>query len=366
MRHGRPRRAASISSALLSVLALGGCSSEVPPALVTDPAECTHVAAPDGSDAAPGTVEQPFASAQHLVDALEAGEVGCLRDGRYDESLNFNRGGQDGSPLVLTSYPGERAEIRGRMQVRPGSDHVTVSRLRLVGDDSGVSPGVFASHAVFEFNEVTNDNQGICFNLGYQDAGRADDFVLRSNRIHHCGRLPAENRDHGIYVNQATGGQILNNVIYDNADRGIQLYPNAVDTLIRGNVIDGNGQGVLFGSEGDNNPTVRMAQPSSGNVVEHNVISNSNVRSNVEVSWGGDVGQDNVVRENCLFGGAEGGEGGVQSDISGVRVTDNVIGAPEYADREDDDFKIGDDSPCRDVLKDDSLEATPVTPGALG
>ena len=40
---------------------------------------------------------------------------------------------------------------------------------------------------------------------------------------------------------------IRDNWIYDNADRGVQLYPDADGTVVTGNVIDGNGEGVIFG-----------------------------------------------------------------------------------------------------------------------
>lgn len=351
------------AAALLALVAFSGCGPER--SLHIEAAECTRTASPDGSDTAPGTADRPFKSAQRLVDSLNAGQVGCLRQGRYDEAVDVKKGGAPGAPLTLTSYPGERVELRGRLQIKSGADHVTVSGLRLIGDATGVSPAVFASDVTFNHNDVTNDNQGICFNLGHQNAGRADRFTLRGNRIHHCGKLPPGNRDHGVYVNHATGGRILNNVIYANADRGIQLYPNAVSTLIRGNIIDGNGQGVLFGSEGSNNPTVRRAPPSSGNIVEHNVITNSRVRNNVEVSWAGDVGEANVVRRNCLFGAAQGGAAGVQPSMPGVLIADNVVADPDYADRDEGSFVLGRRSDCREIMPANFTDLIPLEADAL-
>ena len=99
--------------------------------------------------------------------------------------------------------------------------------------------------------------------------------------------LPANNHDHGIYVEASDGAQIVDNWIYDNADRGVQLFPDAQDTYVARNVIDRNGQGVIFSRE------------SSGNVVEHNVISNSRLRWNLE-DWEL-TGTPNVARRNCVW-----------------------------------------------------------------
>ena len=92
--------------------------------------------------------------------------------------------------------------------------------------------------------------------------------------IHDCGRLPATNLEHGIYVADSVGAVISSNYIYDNADRGVQIYPHAVETLVVGNVIDDNGEGILIGGAG--------ADPSIGSLIEHNLITGSRRGANVE------------------------------------------------------------------------------------
>ena len=51
--------------------------------------------------------------------------------------------------------------------------------------------------------------------------------MIEHNRIHDCGELPATNFDHGVYVAEARDTVIRDNWIYSNADRGVQLYPDA-------------------------------------------------------------------------------------------------------------------------------------------
>ena len=309
---------------------------------------CDRFASPTGSEASPGTFERPFASVQRLADSLRPGETGCLREGTWQEDVFLRRGGASDARVTLRSYPGEEARIIGQMQVR--GDHVTVEGLELDGSGApacgsaesctiGPSPVIYGDDARFSDNDVTNHNKGICFIVGSTSRGTAYRTVLEHNRIHGCGRKPATNHDHGIYVENAADTKIEHNLIYDNVDRGIQFYPDAVRSTARHNVIDGNGQGILF------------AHRSAGNVVENNVITNSQLRYNVEsfeVTGGG-----NVVRSNCVSGGRYSGApagSGIQSPQVGFTAASNLHADPLYADRSDRDLRLRDSSPCRTLL----------------
>ena len=181
----------------------------------------------------------------------------------------------------MRSYPGERATLLGRLVLNAAADRVTVEHLILSGTNPLLSPSptIDSTGAVLRKNTITNHHTAVCVLLGDYAYGRAENVRIEGNVIHDCGVLPAANHDHGIYVSWAIGTVIKGNVIYANADRGIQLYPDATGTKITGNVISGNGQGVIFG--GDD------AHASSGTLVRNNVIANSTVRFNVESSWGG-------------------------------------------------------------------------------
>ena len=172
--------------------------------------------------------------------------------------------------------------------------------------------------------------------------GMANRVKLAWNRIHNCGRIPPTNHDHGIYVEGAQRTVIRGNLIYDNADRGVQLYPNAQRTLVTANVIDGNGEGVIFSSEAAGGAYSRP-YASSDNVVTRNIISNSRERHNVESWWGGPVGTGNVVRGNCLWNGELG-----NLDLSGggFLAVGNVVAEPRFVDREAKDFRLRGGSPC--------------------
>ena len=296
---------------------------------------CDRFASPNGSDEASGSLRHPFATPSRLARSLRPGQTGCLRAGVYRQDLTIRRGGAPGLPIVLRSYPGERATIVGRVYLARGAADTTLSDLTLVGLEVGhacaamcPSPTVNAGHTTWIRDDVTNDHaDASCFLLGDSNGvyGPADDTTIEDDRIHDCGKLPPTNYDHGIYVEESRGSKIVDNAIYDNADRGIQLYPQAIGTVIAGNVIEDNGEGVVFGATG--------SKSSSDNLVQANVIVDSRVLYNVAGAYRPTdrIGTGNMVRDNCIGGGAAdnaANPGGVRADHAGFELSDNTLVTP--------------------------------------
>src|SRR5262249_25516663 len=160
--------------------------------------------------------------------------------------LRIARGGNQSAPVTIESAnPSQPATIVGRLYVTNQATDVTLSFLELNGKNSSnlPSPTVDATRITFSHDDVTDDTTSICFDLGSENPayGEANNVIIDSNRIHDCGTLPSTNQQHGIYVAAANGTLITNNDIYDNVDRGVQLYPDAQNTTVAYNVIDGNG-----------------------------------------------------------------------------------------------------------------------------
>jgi hypothetical protein len=343
----RPAREASGDgspgrSAVRSVVACVCCVSVVafappPAASAKAKAGCTKVASPSGHDSAAGTVGAPYATAQRLVGSLAPGQTGCLRTGVYKQrELTIATPG-----LRLTGFPGERAQIVGRIRVSGAG--VVVDDLTLNGrNDRGLpSPTINADNVTFRHNGVSSPDSRSCFALGGTREVRHS--VIQGNRIHNCG---ASLLDSGIYMSDVDDAKVVGNVIYDNAGRGIKVGPDSQGALIRGNVIDGNPIGLNFSGLG--------MGASSNNLVKRNVIANATRYWNVQTYWPDRVGSGNLVRRNCLHGGNPDSDYNRDGGIStgpGFTAQQNLIAAPLYVNRMAKDFRLRRTSPCRAVYR---------------
>src|SRR5215216_1998562 len=241
---------------------------------------CDTYASTDGADRQTGTLRAPYRSVARLVERTEAGQTACLLGGTFVGDVSIRRGGSPGRALTLTSAPGYRARILGVVYVADTADDVVISNLDLDGrnDHASPSPQINGDRVTLRGNDITNAHTAICVILGgsFERYGRPVGPVVTGNRIHDCGRLPPTRHDHGIYVEGTDGARIVDNLVYDNADWGIHLYPSAQRSYIAHNVVDGNGHGVLFASERARNEYSRAHAPDD-NHVEHNVLSNSTI-----------------------------------------------------------------------------------------
>jgi parallel beta-helix repeat protein len=305
---------------------------------------CSLFASPTGSDAASGTAAAPLQTAQKLVASLSPGQAGCLEAGNYTQDVTFSRAGRAGAPITLSSAPGQAATLTGRLWIRQGADYVSVSNLNLVGvnADDLPSPTINAANATFSHDDVTNDHTAICFAVG-SGWGRATNTLIANNRVHDCGVLPAANLDHGIYVADATNTMIRWNEIYNNADRGIQLYPDAQRTTIHHNVIANNGEDLLF--SGDDGTA------SNGANVYDNVITGAVLRHDVESYYpaGNPVGTGNTLHNNCVWGGAK---GAIDTSDGGFTSYRNITGDPYFVNAGTHDYHLGATSPCLTLTGD--------------
>ena len=327
-------RSMAALAAVLSVIVASGATA-------ADAAACDKVASPLGSDAYPGSTAEPYATFEHLANSLKPGQTGCLRVGRLPGRRQDHarrdrparrrrhelpgRARHGGGPHPRRRR-GEQRRVPAAGPRRP--QLATTCRARRVNGDG----------IVFRDNDVTNHHTTICFLLGSDGYGRARGTVIERNRIHNCGELPPTNHHHGIYVEASDGARITDNWIYDNADRGVQLFPDAQGTYVARNVIDGNGQGVIF------------SRTSANNVVENNVISNPALRYNIEdweLSGGG-----NVARRNCVWSTRHAGNpGGIQPGLE-VSVVDEPRHEPRLHEPRGEGLQAAAGQPVPELRRD--------------
>jgi hypothetical protein len=97
-------------------------------------------------------------------------------------------------------------------------------------------------------------------------------------------------------------------------------------------------------------------------VVQHNLITNSNVRHNVEASFDDATkpANSNVVRDNCIhhaddwYDEADGS--GIQRPELGFNASSNIIADPQYVNRSAGDFALKPGSPCAGILEGAGVE----------
>ncbi len=309
-------------------------------------AGCDVFASPTGSDSGPGSYQQPFRTVQEVVNSLRAGQTGCLESGTYNGDVRIGRGGGLGAPMTLTAAPGQAATVVGRLAIMGGANYVNVSGLSLNGTNAArlPSPTVLSAHVTFSYDDITNDHTGICFVIGNSSWGRAVDTLLTHDRIHDCGELtPADNYQHGVYIAAATGTTIEWSLIYANAARGIQLYPDAQYTTVDHNIIDDNGEGIIVSGEN--------GSASSHSNVYDNVLSNATSRHDVESYWpaGNPVGVGNSIHDNCLWGGRR---GTIDTSGGGMSASENLDMNPQFANASAHDYEMSSNSPCLALVGD--------------
>jgi parallel beta-helix repeat protein len=261
--------------------------------------------------------------------------------------------------VTFKTYPGDAAAtVASRWVIKNGANFVTIENLKLDMSALPESVGLVITGDDFTLRNTDVSAGGvrrICVAPNADAGAIPDRFLIDGNRIHHCGPppktltgQPGNNETHGLYVAYGNG-TVRNNVVYDNHDRGIQLYPSANNVAVQNNTLDGNGEGVNFGEE------------TSNSAVTNNVIANSKTRWNIEQN--ALTGTGNSAIGNCVFASNAdayyNGDGGLAiadglADVVNLG-TGNPIQNPNYVNAAAKDFRVQ-NSACSGKGAPDSVE----------
>ncbi len=352
------------------------------------------------SDANTGTAAAPFKTAQKLITTLQPGQTGCLKGGDSFPATSTEAniimttgGGLPGQPVTLRTEPGApMATLEGTIEIR--RNDVTLLGLRLDGK-SPSRPGqpllnasafiIRGDRITLLGNDITTQSTRICIDVGFQmmeDFGHlATDVVIDSNKIHHCGDdAQPGSGEHGLYLQQSLRARVVNNYVYANKDRGIQVYFESDYAYIANNVVDNNGTnlnigGRLYEPDGYNSNGLSNRY-SDHNLIENNIFSNATlftrngIRYNIETYWASDplfgsgyilesVTKNNLVG-NCIYQAPSntvpynrawttyGDEwsGVMRGDITLANYNYNKMTDPLYQDQAVNDYRLQPNSPC--------------------
>lgn len=335
-----PTQTTIVSLALLAAAVVAGWPSV--PASSAAGSRCDRFAALSGSDRASGTRLHPYRTPQKLARSLGPGQAGCLRGGTYRFSqLELTR-----PRITLRPYNSRRVKLKGSIKVKPAGHHSTIQGMTLSGRGgvSSIGPKIYADRVVLHGNVITNGHISTCVHVSrFYSHPAPSGVVIKRNRIRNCGELPSTNKDHGVYIAEAHGTIVRDNWIYDNADRGIQLYPDADDSKVVGNVIAGNGDGIVINGSG--------SAVADRNTIMGNVIAGSYRGYNVYSGDSGPVGRGNLLRDNCVWAGnAESPYdemGGVMTPARNYTASANLVAPPRFVNAANDNYRLHVGSKCR-------------------
>ena len=302
-----------------------------------------HFVSPSGDDSAPGTSEQPWATVQKALDALNPGESAVIRGGTYVEDLVMRRAGTADAPMVLSAQEGETVVLRpaseeGDTYAVRFSDAAAYVRLQgfvIEGATGTSSTNVYFEDEVHDI-ELSGNEIRFSQDQGVFSERTTSDLAIVGNRIHDNGRghESGQHQSHGMYI-EGRGHLIANNVVYDHPEGfGIQLYPDAANVTVVNNTVVRSGHSgiVIGGSDGVEAVTVR-----------NNIFASN---ADFGIAMDDDCPSDTVVDTNVVHGNRG---GGVEGGCAGVDTSrQNFSADPMFSGPAANDFTIGAESPAAD------------------
>lgn len=324
------------------------------------PAE-TYCVAKDGSDENPGSEAKPLRTIQKAASLAHVGDTILVRGGVYSEPVVLRFSGQEGKPIVLKNYPGERPVIqpgeRGEqppgqgmlLQAQEGYQKpigwITIEGLEIRYGHDGVK--FYNAHDIIIRNchIHQNWNQGI---LGNGNRVLIDRNIIAGNGTNKNER---QNLMHGIYCT-GTAFTITNNLIHSNTAYGIQVaaydynkdsmagpeYAEAKNWLITNNTIafNKNRAGVVIWQDGVENC-----------VAQNNILyKNGGVNG---ILFYSQQGRRHLVRNNIFYPPGENLVATEDNAYNAYEAIDNQQTNPRFVNADSFDFHLKAGSPAIDA-----------------
>jgi len=290
---------------------------------------------PNGDNSNDGSSESPWQTIQYAIDQAAAGDIIYVRDGVYNELVEFhNSGSEDGGYITLTN----------------DVDHAPIIDGTGLGESSE-EPGLIRMQHIeyvkvigFELRNLTTMNDYI-FPAGIWVVGESHHIEIRDMLVHHIEQNhESDGGSHGIAVYGTSAAQAIHDVIIDHCEvrdcalswsESLVLNGNVTDFVISNNrVHDNNNIGIVCIGHEETCPDPELDQARNG-IVADNIVYNIDSRSNPayqgEASADGfysDGGKNIIFERNiayqCNIGFEVASEHGNKS-TSGIIVRNNFL-----------------------------------------
>jgi parallel beta-helix repeat protein len=261
----------------------------------------TYYTATNGKDGNPGTVDRPFPSIDRGLIALHAGDLLLVGGGIYQETLSSHVPGGTSweQPVVVKSYPGQRAVIRPA----PATVHMTLPVINIT----------YPWQRYIVFDALTIDAVGAGYGIKIQ---AASDSLPNVDHIRLINCEIMNSAGQGVFVGDGQdSNEFINDQVHDNGTTRFchGFYVGSCRNLVRGCDIYRNaGWGVHFygGTDRDN-------------VITANRSHDNNHAQKDGPGFGIYSGPGNLLSNNIAWGNHDGLD--IAYDGTNTRVYNNLF-----------------------------------------
>src|SRR6266487_495938 len=261
---------------------------------------------PTGDDKNDGSQAHPFATIQKAADVVTPGTTVHVLPGTYTQPVKVENDGTASARITFLSETTWGAKIHTTGTTDPWrtlADYIDIIGFDISSTGSRDGIANFGSFIRTIGNHV-HDIPGSCDSIGGSGIDDSkytthDDDII-GNVVNHVGETYPKlcQYVHGIYHSTARG-HILNNISYDNAGCGINLWHAANATVVSNNLVFGNKEhGISIGTNIDN---------IDGDIGDHFVVSNNISIENglLGIRERKGVGSHNQYLNNIVYGNGD-------------------------------------------------------------
>ncbi len=284
----------------------------------------TYYVATTGNDSNAGTAAAPWRTIQHAANVVSPGDVIQVAAGTYSETILSQRSGTAAARIRFVSTTKWGAHVVSPATGGGAAWQNEASYVDIDGFDVTGSAAYGLKNQTASYTHVTNNyvhdipalscipGGGIAEG-GYSAVPMPTGNEYTSNLVRDVGPAPGTcNQSHGIYISLPYA-KAYNNIVYNSAGRGIQLYHAATNVVVENNTIFGNGDCMVVN-----------ADSAAGYSINDSRISNNICYQNIGygIYSGSGFGTGNQITNNSAYGNG--------TNWGTMPHTSDIVGDPSF------------------------------------